>query len=514
MPWNEQKAMDRVAENDFRNESIKVGDLHREMDLENLGPNDVRRADGAHIYVDAPNFHLAVADAGGDKQEQKKLVRAASVLRRVQVEIIEEAEVGKIQMQAARLHAFCYKPYDDEAKRAERAVCTAISLNSYVHDVFNDAFDTVRDFQTSSGIDAGAFLIANIGFRGERERISLGTCANVAAKIINGRDTLTITEAIYDLLPDCLQNQFEKSEKRAGVLTYQAKGLRWKDHPDLSEELGVKFNHEKWKRRTEEYRDALPLSEIDIEGAEVLIDVDLLSERKNKRTEAIVLYADLDGFTRYVREAEIDEDVESLVQIFKMIRREFHCVIEKEDNDGLVLQHQGDCVLGILHLPAGEDEKDCDRRRRKAVDIAIGLQSSMEHVLNQRLGDRKDVHVAVGLDVGQALVSRLGKKGKREVVCLGPAVDSAQRLQRKSNGSEIRIAEEIYDALDDDCLKTQFAKDGDTYLATDLTFPRLDRLRQEEAAKAGKLGATVTGDRVLVNTSGASQTKPWSATAR
>ncbi len=96
MSWDEKKSKDRVAKNDFRNDPITVEDLHRKMDLGNLGPNDVRRANGAHIYVDVSNFHLAVADAGGDKQEQRKLVRAASVLRRIQGEIIEEAEVDKI----------------------------------------------------------------------------------------------------------------------------------------------------------------------------------------------------------------------------------------------------------------------------------------------------------------------------------------------------------------------------------------------------------------------------------
>ncbi len=414
-------------------------------------------------------------------------------------------------MQAVRLHAFCYRPYDNEEKRALRAVCAAISLNSYVHGVFNDVFETVRDFETSSGIDEGAFLIANIGFRGERERISLGSCANVAAKIIHGHNTLTITETVYDHLPECLQEQFEDSGTRAGVQTYEATGLHWKNHPDLADELGVIFNNDKWKRRTEEYRDALPLSDIEIEGADVLIDVELLSERKNKRTEAIVLYVDLDGFTQHVRDAEDDEDVASLVRIFKMIRREFHCVVEKEDYDGLVLQHQGDCVLGVMHLPAGDDDKGRDRRRRKAVDIAIGLQSSMKHALNERLRDREDIHVAVGLAVGNILVTRLGKKGKREVVCLGPAVDAAQKLQRKTDGEQIRISEEVYEALNDETVKAQFTKENSSYVATGLTFPKLDRLREEEASKAGKLGASVSGERVRISTSGSGQSKPWMA---
>ena len=64
----------------------------------------------------------------------------------------------------------------------------------------------------------------------------------------------------------------------------------------------------------------------------------------------------------------------------------------------------------------------------------------MEHVLNAHLDDRKDIHVAVGLDVGTVLVTRLGKKGERDVVCLGPQVTSAEGLQLHSSGQEIRLS--------------------------------------------------------------------------
>lgn len=254
---------------------------------------------------------------------------------------------------------------------------------------------------------------------------------------------------------------------------------------------------------------ALYTRALDVEGAEGLIDVELLSERRSKRTEMVTIYADLDGFTRYVREAENDQDVESLVRTLRMIRREFHCVVEKEDFDGLVLQHQGDCMFGILHLPCGDDDACRAKRRRRAVDIAIGLQSSMEHVLNERLGNRKSIHVAIGLDVGRVLVTRLGNKGKREVVCLGPSVDAARLRQQKSNAKQVHISEDVYGALTDDLVKKQFQKHGASYVATGVTFPSLDRQRQEEAANAGRLGAEVTEDRIRVVTAAPHQTRPW-----
>ena len=232
----------------------------------------------------------------------------------------------------------------------------------------------------------------------------------------------------------------------------------------------------------------------------------MLTERNCKRTAAVAVYADLDGFTRYVQEAEGDEKVVALIRQFHMIRSEFHSVIGS-DHEGLVLQHRGDCILAILHMPCGDDKHA--KRCRRAVDIAIALQSSMEHVLNEHLKDRKDIHVAVGLDVGKAFVTRLGKKGRRVGICFGPEVSSAERLQQRTGAKQICISEDIYDQLDDEDVRAEFAQDGDTYVATGLTFPKLDRIKETKAARAGSLGASVKEGQVFVTTAASPTTGAW-----
>jgi class 3 adenylate cyclase len=508
MPWNEQKSRDRVVQNDFSDFEVNVCDLARTMDFHELGTKDVRSVNGVHIYADVPNFHKAVTDAGNDKTEQKKLIRAASVLRRVQGDLLIENDIGEIQQQAARLHCLNFKPYHEEDKRAKRAVGAAIILNSYLYDVFNDVFRDVINFHSAVGLASGRSYIANIGFHGDRELICLGTCANLGAKVINGTDTITITEDVYKLLSDCLKEYFEKSRTVDTVVTYQAVGLRWSKHPSLMEELGLTFDAEKLKKKTEDYRDAWTLSEMEITEANSLIDPDNLTERKSKRTPAVAIFADLDGFTKYVQEAEEDNAVIPLVRQFHMIRREFHCVI-KDDYPGLVLQHQGDRTFAIMHMPSGDN---LDERCQNAVNVAIGLQSSMEHVLNERLVDRKDIHVAVGLDVGTALVTRLGKKGNRIVICIGPGVSSAEGLQLRSSAQEIRISETIFDVLKDKTLREQFKKDGDSYVAKRLTFPRLDELEEERAAYEDRLGVDVVQGRIQTVTSTIKQTPPKGST--
>lgn len=512
MAWNEKRSRERVKVNDFSDFEVNVRDLSRSMDFSNLGRKDVRRAEGVHLYVDVPNFHRAVDDAGNDQQKQRKLVRAASVLRRIQGELMEQDDVGDIQRQTVRAHGLVFKPYNgkDDPKdgdRAKKAVIHAITQNTYVLDVFNEVFDEVRNFSSAVGLASGTSYLANIGKNGKRELISLGTCANLAAKIIGGRDSITITAKMYEVLPQCLKKHFSEDAEVSGVQTYRATGLRWSRNPELADELGVKWDEAKWKKKTEKHKDDLPLDEITISDATTLIDVSKLSERNCKRTAAVAFYADLDGFTRYVQEAETDDKVVSLIRQFHMIRTEFHSVVSS-DFDGLVLQHRGDCILGLLHLPSGSGNYDA--RCQDAVDLAIGLQSSMEHVLNKHLTDRNGIHVAVGLDVGKAFVTRLGKKGERITICFGPEVTEAERLQRMSSAEQIRISSEIYEQLDDEDVTEEFTKRGDTYVATNLTFPRLDEKKEEKAAEAGSLGSAVENGRVQVTTkSAAVAAQPW-----
>lgn len=517
MPWNEKQSKERVDQHDFSDFEVNIAELAKTMDFSKLGTKDVRRANAAHLYVDVPNFHLQVGDAGADKAKQKKLIRAASTLRKVQTDLLKSAdiigddELGRLQLQAARLHALCYKPYGDEARRARNAVIMGITLNTFIYEVFNDVFsDLPRSFQSAIGISAGRSLIANLGFRGERERISLGTPANLAAKILGLGNTITITPEVYDLLPKALKDRFAEGGTVFGSKTYKASGLRWDKETDLAKALEIKWDAPKWKKRAEEYRDALVLDDMEVRWAEVKIDVDELTERNSRRTDAITIYADLDGFTRYVQEAEADDTVKSLVRELHMIRHEFHAVLQN-DYPGIVLQHQGDCVLAILHEPCGDDESDHKTRCRKALGAAIGVQSAMQHVLRKKLPNRKDLYVAIGVDVGIALVTRLGKQGKREVVCLGPEVEVAQDLQMKSKAKQIRISPAIYDAIEREAIKDEFTKDGDSYVATELTWPRIEETEATEAAKRGSYGGIVVGNRVEAKTNAATQSRPWSA---
>lgn len=497
MSWSEERADERVEANKFSTEEITVLDLSKEMDFENLGTKDVRRGQGVHLYADVTNFGDIVANFKGDMQKQKKCIRAASVLRKVQTEILAHEDVARIQLQAVRLHAFCFKPYGDEAGRAKKSIATAIHINTYILDVFNPIFSELSDFKCSVGMASGETLIANVGARGERELISLGTPANLGAKILGGAGSIRITKAVKAHLPADVAKHFTPVSGDYPEEVFEANELKWSTHPQLAKALGVDFDVDKWKNKTEQYRDDLPLCDIELSDAEVKIDVELLSERNSKRVKAVVMFADLDGFTKYVQNAEDDQAVVDLVRNFHMMRAEFHAVASS-DFDGLVIEHRGDCMILIAHLPGGDHFGE--ERAEEGVEIALGIQSSMEHVLQKYLGDKSDIHIAIGLDGGSCIVTRLGKKGDRQVVCLGGAVSKAELLQRETSGEDICVSAGLFNDLPKGDLKDAFEekKDG-TRLLSKMTFPRLKESVAKNAITSGAvkiksvLGGMVVG---------------------
>lgn len=494
MAWDYERSIKRVAQDDFASYEINIAPLAKTMDFENLGTHDVRRCEGAHAYVDVSNFGSLIEAAGGDQQKLRRVLRAISVLRRAYTDLILPMhDVARIQMQGARFHCISFKPYDDEDARVTAGVCAAVSLATYVKHVFNPLFEVLGPLNVRSGADVGPFYIANVGRRGNRELICIGDSANIAAKILGATSTLTITDRVYCRLPDVLKKHFSSAGSVGGNKVLIAAGLSWCEEPDTAEALGIRFAVEELTSSTESFRNALPLDQIELSDAFSRIDVEDLSERNSKLIPAVSLFADIDGFTQFIQQATEDELVKHAIRMLHAFRAEMHAV-SADDYDGVVVQHQGDRLQCLLHLPSGEEEA---KRCRRAVEIAIGLQSSMEHVLNPHFQDVANLHLAIGLASGLTLITRVGKKGDKDVLCLGPGALVAERLQLASDGEQIRVTGDIYQSLDDGG-RTNFGEDSDSWLGQGLTFPKIEQEELEAAAERDAVGVDETTGRIDV----------------
>jgi hypothetical protein len=84
--------------------------------------------------------------------------------------------------------------------------------------------------------------------------------------------------------------------------------------------------------------------------------------------------------------------------------------------------------------------------------------------------------LAIGIDFGTTLVSKLGTRGHRDPICIGEAVERAALCQERCAGGQIGITECVFRVLPPE-LQDQFTFDdtAECYVATGLTAEKLER---------------------------------------
>ena len=327
----------------------------------------------------------------------------------------------------------------------------------------------VQTSATSSGTQNGV--------KGDRELLFVGHPANHAAKIVGSLGSHRLTRAVYDLLPAKRRDICEPVPDDDRGL-YQVKALISDELDVLCSEFNIAWDREASAERVEDDRKQFPLSEIEIGDAEVLIDMNLLSIKNNKRVGAASLFADLAGFTAYIDAASTPARQEEALRVLHVVRKEF-TKVTTDDFDGVRVQFQGDRIQVFFHLPKGLEKQII----RKAVDAAAGIQSSID-VVKECLAEAKNLSVAVGIDYGTTLVSKLGTRGARDRICLGEAVEQAAKIEERIEGTETGLSATAPAQLPKEIgLLFQWKKELQSFVARGLTADVLERAEESEKIK-------------------------------
>jgi class 3 adenylate cyclase len=478
MSWNYETSLKRIKERLETAGQIEIEKLVRDADLRNLLSETVcREIFGAHVYVDLPNFAKLASEIEGE--EYRRVIQAVHLYQREVTRIVEDEEMFdgvRVHFQGPKLHALFFRPIDASADLAAKAVLLQAVLREFVATVFNPAYPSLEDLEIAGGADIGDSIGTQDGMKGDRELLFIGAPANYAAKIVAGAGKVRLTERVFKSLPKevrpfCSQTkEGEYSLDQIGSATLR----------NLLEVVNVKWDPKKSSERLDEEKRKFPLKDILYSDAETLIDLDSLSIVNNKRVLATSLFADVDGFTRYVDKATTVAEKKSALKVFHAIRHEMAAVI-KHDFSGLRIQYQGDRVQALFHLPKDKPSSIVE----KAVEAATGLQSSMEYTLKECLPESASLSLAVGIDVDLTLVSKLGIRSERDRICVGLGVEDAEECQERCRGRETGVTSEVY-ALLDGPTKQNFSydKERDLYVAAGLTAEVAER-QKKAAAYAG-----------------------------
>ena len=441
--WNYQRAKEKIEARLEQVKTVEIVDYTRETSLTSIPSNRAYRMDAVHLYVDILNMSemLDSTDVEGETCH-KRTLRFLNLHYRAARRILAECGAIRVDFHNQRLHAVIAKPYgeEDEPTRVHKAVAIGQLLIDVLAET-GDYDEHIADANVRIGIDTGQALAVNNGRHGNREPLFLGKPANLAAKLASNGSNVGIylsdeaREAISlkalggdkPYSTPLTAEQIEDSQEIASLpVTTDDIVEEWREDNEANPIGAFEFT-----------RPTPPLSSLDITK---------LTPSNSKRTEAVSVYADLDGFTAYVG-AHIDDNAEDVVRCLHVIRSEMDRVITA-DFDGRRIRFIGDCVHGLL-LEGTAQTTDVEKTISTAVLCAGGLRSSFElalKVLSDDGGDVDNLGLSIGLEFGPMAVSRLGMQGDRVRCAVSRGVLASEAEQKGCDGTETAIGPDAYAA--------------------------------------------------------------------
>lgn len=481
MQWNIERSKQRLQRERSRIEEagLNISRLTREMDLSNLSPTDARIVHGTHLYCHISNFGQ-VLDAPLMRQDSfKRLHRLLHILRVEQRYTLQQVFSGdKIQVQGPKFHGLIYRPYDDDPALAWKAILAALALNLIMRDVVPIVFPDYPLLQPATGIDLGDCLVANIGARGDRELISVGSAANYAAKLLEDNDAITVGPKLWSNLSGDQQGLFfqvgDSYVLDEGTIENQEETIR---------QGSYEWSIQDAADRMQETVNNLPLNEIDSSEARVRVDFSLLGPKTMKTCSGASLFVDVDKYSATIDALLENEDqLGRAVQWLHLFRYEMQHLTA--DKDAAAIQHQGDRLQALSHLPYDDEAK----AMRAAIELCIDCNSSVEEVLNVDHPILGPLHVSIGVAFGTTVAVRSGVRGDLDSSCLSKTISQAEHWQMRGAGGEIAIGPKMYDAIEDEVIRDQFTLDKakSCYVAKDLTWTKIADIRRSKqyASKA------------------------------
>jgi class 3 adenylate cyclase/tetratricopeptide (TPR) repeat protein len=147
---------------------------------------------------------------------------------------------------------------------------------------------------------------------------------------------------------------------------------------------------------------------------------------REERKVVTVLFADLVGFTSRSERLDIEDVRAMLTPYYARLRTEL------ERHGGTVEKFIGDAVMAVFGVPvAHEDDPE------RAVRAALSISEAMREL--NAADERFDLHVRVGVNTGETLVTEGSRVGEGGVV--GDIVNTAARLQSAAPTDGVLVGE-------------------------------------------------------------------------
>ena len=209
----------------------------------------------------------------------------------------------------------------------------------------------------------------------------------------------------------------------------------------LRRELAQAHLHAEIRRREEVLRRAVRRYVSPQLAERILEDVQLretLLSADDLRAHAVVLFADLRGFTSLSERLEPRQVVPLLNEYFSLLTE------ITLRHDGTVFHLAGDCLMLGFGVPL--EQPDSPGRAVRAAQEMLGTFAALAGTWHARFGI--DAGLGIGINEGDVVACNIGSSSYMSYTLIGDTVNVAARLCQRARAGEMLFSQSIKQSLD------------------------------------------------------------------
>lgn len=150
--------------------------------------------------------------------------------------------------------------------------------------------------------------------------------------------------------------------------------------------------------------------------------------------EAVVMFADIRGFTTMAEKTSAQDVVRILNRFFERMVR----IIQ--DHGGVIDKFIGDNLMAVWGVPyAVENAHD------KALRAALAMREAMRDFNGElRSQNLPEVQIGIGINAGKVIAGSIGSAERMEYTVIGDVVNTAQRAEANAKPGQILVTDDTY----------------------------------------------------------------------
>lgn len=170
-----------------------------------------------------------------------------------------------------------------------------------------------------------------------------------------------------------------------------------------------------------------------------IVDQGIGPEQKGKLKDAVVLFSDIQNFTKIAENLQPEEVILLLNTVFQPVTENI------TNNEGMLDKYIGDEVMALFNAL-----HDVERYQDKSIISAIGIQQAVKEInLELQALALPSISLSLGLAHGPVIVGSMGSERRYNFTAVGNTVNLASRLTSLSKlyGQQVMITKELRNEL-------------------------------------------------------------------